>query len=315
MHFHNLTPWLAILVLVAGFHAGTPQIGSALVYAEPARLEIGAGQIGTMQIMLANANKVYGIDVQATFNPAVVEVVDADSRKTGVQMVPGKFIKADYAVRNLADNHLGTLRYVVTQLNPTPPASGKGIVLLVHFRGKTAGTSSKFTIISAVIADRRGNKQAVTLQGADLVIVTPKPATPTPHPTLTLTPHLHTSIPATQTKVGTQPTVRPSLTATVNGTPTQPGAIVNEINPPVEPGMNIFPINSFRLAERNAVAPGGILMYVTVGGFSGALLLFGLAAWLLVSKRRKKLSGNQAADEADDANSGKGSEEMEAKTG
>jgi hypothetical protein len=31
-----------------------------------------------------------------------------------------------------------------------------------------------------------------------------------------------------------------------------------------------------------------VLAYVTVGGFSGALLLFVLTVWLLASKRRKE---------------------------
>jgi hypothetical protein len=39
-------------------------------------------------------------------------------------MIPGDLIKPDFAVRNLADNDAGTLLFVITQVNPTPPASG-----------------------------------------------------------------------------------------------------------------------------------------------------------------------------------------------
>ncbi len=47
---------------------------------EPAVLEIGQGQVETVSIVLENAQEVYAIDVQASFDPAVVEVVDATRR-------------------------------------------------------------------------------------------------------------------------------------------------------------------------------------------------------------------------------------------
>ncbi len=148
MHFRERLPglnhnhflgWIAILILATGFQPGGLQAGETLVYANPDRLEIGAGQSEILQILLVNAEKIYGIDMQATFDPAVVEIVDADSRQTGIQMMPGGFLKADFAVRNLADNKNGTLRYVITQLNPTPPASGKGIILSISLPGQEDG--------------------------------------------------------------------------------------------------------------------------------------------------------------------------------
>jgi hypothetical protein len=156
---------IIILVLTAGLRAGNSQDGEALVCTDPIRLEIGAGQVETLKILLVNADKIYGIDLQATFDPAVVEVVDADSEQTGVQMLPGAFLKPDFVARNQVDNTTGTLRYVITQLKPTPAASGSGIVLKIHFLGKTQGASSKLTFTSTVIADRRGNKKAVTTRG------------------------------------------------------------------------------------------------------------------------------------------------------
>ncbi len=95
-------------------------------------------------------------------------------------MIPGDFIKPDFAVRNGADNAAGTLQYVITQVNPTPPASGSGIVFSIQFRGKVLGQQAELKIDSVQIADQRGVKLSVQPQNGTLTVVPPKPETPTP---------------------------------------------------------------------------------------------------------------------------------------
>ena len=164
LRYQHFLGWIIILVMSLGLQAGDLQGGEALVNTDPARLEIGPKQIKTMRILLVNAHAIYGIDLQARFDPDVVEVVDADPGQAGIQMISGTFIKPDFIILNLADNKAGTLRYVVTQLNPTLPANGKGTLLSIQFRGKDSVASSKLTFTSVVIADRNGTKQSVTTQ-------------------------------------------------------------------------------------------------------------------------------------------------------
>jgi hypothetical protein len=288
---------ISTLVLTAGLKAGNLQNGETLLCTDPVRLEIGAGQIEILKIRLENADKIYGIDLQAKFDPAVVEVVDADSEQAGIQMLPGAFLKPDFVVRNQVDNTTGTLDYVITQLRPTPSASGAGIVMRVHFLGKTQGTSSKLTFTSAVIADRRGNKQPVTTRGAELVIVAPSPPTATPRPTHT--PH------PTNTAKPTAPTLpAASLTPDSANPSTQPIQTVSTIIPAILPEANAVQSKSpMKIGETVAgIDPGRIpglglgiserlLTFITVGGFSGAVLLLGLTVGLLAEKRRKERHG------------------------
>ncbi len=229
---------------------------------DPAVLEVGKGQVETLQILLVNAQNVYGIDLQARFGPAVVEVVDADPKQDGVQMFPGDFLKPDFVVRNTADNKAGNLHYVVTQLNPTPPANGEGVILSIQFLGKAAGVKTALTFVSVQIADRRGVKPPVTAQDADLVAVPPKPPTPTPAPTSTPILATPTFFMPTVTRSRSQPTARPTESAEQN-----------------------YPTNG---AEVNSVSSDRILTYVTVAGFFGSTLLIGLSFWLLASRRRKE---------------------------
>jgi hypothetical protein len=179
------------------------QTGGAIVRPDPATFEIGQGQVETINIVLENAKDAYGIEVRAKFDPAVVEVFDSDPNQTGVQMIPGSFIKPDFLVRNTADNQKGTLQYVITQVNPTPPVNGNGVVLSIQLRGKTLGKKTTLTIDFVDIADRQGRKLPVRGQSGTLNIVQPKP--PTPTATLSVTP----TVPATPTLV---PSPIPSAT-------------------------------------------------------------------------------------------------------
>ena len=96
MRFSLLLSWITILFLPLGFPAGISQAGESLLRTDPARLEIGVGQVETLQIQLVNAEAVYGIDFQAVFNPAVVQVVDANAAQAGLQMKAGAFPQARF---------------------------------------------------------------------------------------------------------------------------------------------------------------------------------------------------------------------------
>jgi hypothetical protein len=253
-----------MLVLILGFRVPMPQAGAALVCTEPVRLEIGAGQSATLQIRLLNARGVYGVDLQATFDPAVVEVVDVDAKQAGIQMTPGAFLHPDFVVSNLADNQTGRLRYVVTELNPSPAANGTGSLLTVQLRGKAFGSSSKLTFTSVVIADRHGVKQPVRTQAAELVIVAAGAA----QPTAAATPSRMASTPS-----------RPKASATRSRLPTAAPPNPEDL-PAAEAG------STFAAGDR-------VLTYLTVGGFAGSIVLAGACVWLLIANRRKKSSARE----------------------
>lgn len=118
----------------------------------------GCGTV-TVQILINDAVDAYGADVILSFDPAVLEVVDYASGQAvqnGGFLVPPLFV-----VRNVADNVAGTVRYAATQLHPTPPASGSGVLAIVRFRAKSAGTST-LTFTQTDLADLNGNMLPAT---------------------------------------------------------------------------------------------------------------------------------------------------------
>jgi hypothetical protein len=257
----GLALWLALWPAQPVWAQGGP----AIVRPEPKLLNVGQGQVETLEILLENAQDVYGIDVRASFDPAVVEVVDADPSRDGIQMTPGSFVKPDFMVRNVADNEAGTLQYVITQVNPSEPVTGTGVILSVQFRGKVLGQQSELTIGFVEIADRRGVKLSVQGQNGALAVVQPKPPTPAPVPSATPVPPASPTAPPTRTAVPQRA-----------DTPTVPTVAAAATT----------------VAARSA-ASGGLLSAIAVVAFAAAALVLG-AAVVLLRRRSDPSSGRRS---------------------
>lgn len=254
----------ALLGLWIALGAGRPASaqGGAVVRADPAVFQVGAGQVETLTIVLEDAQDAYGIDVRARFDPAVVEVVDADPARDGVQVIPGDFLRPDFRVRDTADNAAGTLQYVITQVNPTEPASGRGVVFSIMVRGKVEGARTAFIIDFVEIADRRGNLLPVTGAETAIEVVAPRPATPTPAPTAAAVAALAPEAEA--------------VVAASGGAPAAPAAVYG---PAPEPGLEAA------AAPVAQSAPGlsteTALVIAAASSFAGAAALLGAAALML----------------------------------
>ena len=85
--------------------------------------------------------ELYGADVQLRFDPAVLEVVDADDAVEGVQLQLDPFLDTDMVINNVVDNDAGTTWYALTQLNPSPPRSGDGRLFSLLVRRRSAGAA------------------------------------------------------------------------------------------------------------------------------------------------------------------------------
>jgi hypothetical protein len=240
------------------------QDSGAVVRPQVSTLDIGQGQVETINVILENAQDVYAVDVSATFDPAIVEVVDSDPAREGVQIIPGPFPQPDFLVRNIADNEAGTLRYVTTQVSPTLPMTGAGVVFSVQFRGKVLGQQSALVIESVQLADRHGVKLAVSPQDGVLNIVPPKPPTPTAVASATPT-------------VEVSPTPETVVAHAATPSPAKPDAV------PVE--------------ATNASPPfSPLLLGLAVGGGLGAVVLAGMA-FVMLRRPLRRQSSKRKQDE------------------
>jgi len=180
-----LIPFIICLLFVAGAPGASAQTAAATVRPDPAAVEVAAGTIQTIAVVLEDAVDVYGIDVRASFDPSRIEIVDADTSKAGVQVAPGAFPQPDFVALNEVDNGAGTLRYVITQVNPTPPAGGSGTLFTIQVRGK-AGGDSAISIDLVEMSNRSG--ELLPVQTADGAIRVTGAAPPAPTGIVLATP-------------------------------------------------------------------------------------------------------------------------------
>ncbi len=267
----RLGKWVQLWVVLVTLAALLPAIpvqaksGTAALRFSPNVQKIGEGQVEKVDLILEDARGIYALDVRGAFDPLAVEIVDMDSQQEGVQMTPGSFPKPDFVVRNIADNTAGTFMYVLTQVNPTPPATGEGVVLSIYFRGKANGKSSRLAVNFVESADRRGSKLVVQPDESKLLVVKPKSPTPTPR-------IMASAQPASQADA--DQTAGPN---TNSGGQTKGQAdYAHPLN--IQNAPTDLPSSGSGAQERTLLA-------IAVGGFAGAAAFTG-AAGIIVARRR-----------------------------
>jgi hypothetical protein len=164
--------WRSVAVLMFLF-SGTgvkPALASTAtsVTISPSPATINPGETVTVSVIVNNVTNLYGVDIRLSFDPARLEVVDADPQRSGIQVTGGNFLTDLFVIFQEADNTAGTIKYVATQVNPTPERSGSGVIFYVNLRRKSGGTTTlHFTQVD--LATRDGNKIDATSQDGTVI--------------------------------------------------------------------------------------------------------------------------------------------------
>ncbi len=156
--------WVSVMAAVFMlFTIQAPHVnaqGTASVVISPAVRNISVGAIGSIDVLVndytdtnpagANPNGLEGADIEITFDPTIVAVQDDISFQPGIQVTPGPLLGSGFyfMLQNTADNSTGTIRFIISQLHPTPPAvcppsptPCSGVLLTIRFAGLANGSS------------------------------------------------------------------------------------------------------------------------------------------------------------------------------
>jgi len=114
----------------------------------PAYQNIDVGQVTTVTLGVENIESLYGYQAEIVFNPAVLEVIDADTSKPGIQLGLGSFLQPDFVQQNKRSVvHL--FEHVHQSLDPSRKgAQVSPHVLLVTYFGKYACEHRPFAALS-----------------------------------------------------------------------------------------------------------------------------------------------------------------------
>ena len=144
--------------------------------------ELQPGSRIEVPLTMRNVQDLYAIDVEIQFDPALLSVEDANPGQAGVQPALGTFLDAGLTLFNEVDNQAGTVKFAMSQVNPSEPKSGEGVVLVLYYTALAEGESD-LTVSFVELSDRLGEAIPVTAVDSSVSVFTEaeeKAATPIP---------------------------------------------------------------------------------------------------------------------------------------
>jgi hypothetical protein len=145
------------------------------MWLDPATLDLAPGDVETLDVRVEHVSELAGAEVSLTFDPALLEVVDADPSAEGAQIAHGDFLSPDFVVQNTADSTGGTVHYAIACMPLDEAVSGGGVLAHVTFRALAEG-ETLVNIRSALLADRHRQPIAVETDSSVVVIARPGPS-------------------------------------------------------------------------------------------------------------------------------------------
>jgi hypothetical protein len=105
----------------------------------PPFLPLSLGGTGYSQIKVINITNLYGVDLRLIYDPNIVDVVDADPSKPGVQVATDYFFEGVqfFVAQNEAKD--GVIRFSATRQSPAPPFTGTGGLIKITWTSKMTG--------------------------------------------------------------------------------------------------------------------------------------------------------------------------------
>lgn len=249
----------------------------------PASGQVGGAQVGVFQtfvgkpgarleipVEVKNVENCYAFDLELRYDPQVLSVEDADPMRDGVQPALGTFLDAGMVLYNTVDVENGIIRFVMSQINPSEPKSGSGVLLVLYVSGLKEG-ESVLELTKADLATREGQLIPAELVSGSVQISanaaeSTGTAVPVQDPTgIMMIPTL-------------APTNKPTIVLTkAPATPTSvPAAVSVEETQPPQTGVE----------EENVSDAQETRKPIVIWGLAGALVIAGAAG--LVARRMKK---------------------------
>ena len=169
--WRGLLAWLGCWSLVA-WSAGSALAQGTRMWLSPATLDLAPGAVGTLEVRVEDVAQLAGAEVSLTFEPALLEVVDAEPATPGTQIAHGDFLSPDFIVRNGVDSATGTVDYAIACMPLDKAVSGSGVLARLTFRALAEG-ETYVTVRSALLADMQ--KQPIPVETGSSVVVINRP--------------------------------------------------------------------------------------------------------------------------------------------
>ena len=243
-HIKALYQWIALLSVII-FLGGQFSPASAQTSAEVGvfqAYEIQPGARVEIPIEIRNVQDLYAVDLEIHYDPRILTFEDANPQMDGIQPALGTFLDAGMVLYNTVDPEAGIIRFVMTQVNPSEPKSGSGVLIVLYAVGAAEGEST-LEVVRADLSTREGvaipselveNSVKVAASAAEIqatpipvqnptsIIVIPTLAptaipTATPQPTATKPAQTQTAVITAIVEAIASPTIAPTMAEEPSG--------------------------------------------------------------------------------------------------
>ncbi len=177
----NIILLICLLMALFPFSQAFAQASPVAVGFEPKALNLTTGSDGEMAVSIQNVQGLYAFDITIKYDPAFVEIIDADPGAPGIQVNQGNFLEGGLAAINSVDSQSGVIRYAATELNPSPAKDGSGMLLVIKMRGLKEG-QTQFSLANVQLASREGTVIQFSTTAGDVTISNTPQSGPTPTP-------------------------------------------------------------------------------------------------------------------------------------
>ncbi|NLF00854.1 MAG: hypothetical protein GX601_07740 [Anaerolineales bacterium] len=133
-----------------------------LVSIEPEMVTVAVGVTATLDVRITGVTNLNRMELYMTYDPSMLEVVDANASAPGTQIGLGPFLHPSAAQVNFVNPQYGEIDFL--QQAPGAPVSGGGVVARITVRGKAEGVSY-VGFDAALLFDDEGI--AITITTAD----------------------------------------------------------------------------------------------------------------------------------------------------
>ena len=141
--------WIVVLatlgllhLLTAGATARAQETACVSIVPEAQTVPVGGET--ELEIRASNVNNLYGVELHLTFDSELVEVIDADPVRDGIQVNTGDLLApgmTEGIAVNQAYNSQGRIDFAVTLVADDEAVSGSGTLATIGFRCVTEGTA------------------------------------------------------------------------------------------------------------------------------------------------------------------------------
>ena len=243
-HIKALYQWIALLSVII-FLGGLFSPASAQTSAQVSvfqAYEIQPGARVEIPIEIRNVQDLYAVDLEIHYDPRILTFEDANPQMDGIQPALGTFLDAGMVLYNTVDPEAGIIRFVMTQVNPSEPKSGSGVLIVLYAVGAAEGEST-LEVVRADLSTREGvaipselveNSVKVAASAAEIqatpipvqnptsIIVIPTLAptaipTATPQPTATKPAQTQTAVITAIVEAIASPTIAPTMAEEPSG--------------------------------------------------------------------------------------------------